>query len=253
MAGAYVVVKRTKTAGRRYQVRYWLGGRESKQYGFGTFSTRKEAEARAQVARLAIAQGKVPELALERDESVVTMREWAERYIASRKENATASTLRVMRNALGHFDDTPLGAKAPALVTREDVQAWVATVGDGRAPSTVKKYLALVQVTLDFAGRQKDNPARDRFLQLPTAEAEEIAPPVLDHVCAVLDAISPRYRLHLRLLEATGLRVGEAMMLRFEDLDVAGLALRIAPGRTKGRTKGVRSVPVPPELTPRSL
>lgn len=60
--------------------------------------------------------------------------------------------------------------------------------------------------------------------------------------------ISPRYRLPLRLLDWTGLRVGELAGLRWGDLDYRAARLRVARGRTKGGTAGRRWVPVPTGL-----
>jgi integrase len=69
---------------------------------------------------------------------------------------------------------------------------------------------------------------------------EEINPPSAAELWVLLETIVPRYRLHVRLLDATGLRVEELTLLRWGDLDLPGLRLRVAWGRTKGRTAGRR-------------
>jgi integrase len=88
------------------------------------------------------------------------------------------------------------------------------------------------------------NPARSPRLKLPHAPKTEVDPPTSIHVEALLEAISPIYRLPLRILDGTGLRVGELQALTWGDIDFRASRLRVARGRTKGRTAGGRWIPL---------
>jgi integrase len=101
---------------------------------------------------------------------------------------------------------------------------------------------------LDF-GEITPNPARSPILRLPSVASEEISPPSYAHVGALVAAISPRHRLAVRVLAETGLRSVELEALTWGDIDLAGGQLRIARGRTMGRTAGPRWVPMPENLT----
>ena len=246
MASAYVVTRKGKS-GRRYLVRYNLGrGRESAYKSGGTFLTRREAEARAAYIRAELAAMRVPRLDLEAVATDNRLAAVAARYIEGREVDASPATVKVYRQA-----EARLGALADVTteqVTTADVQEWVNAVASALAPATVRKYLDLVRATLDYAGREFDNPARSRHLRLPRQQVDEINPPPFAHVAAILRTISPRHLLPVRLMEATGLRIAETMSLTWGDLDVPGLRLRVARSRTKGNTAGQRWVPVPAGL-----
>ena len=169
------------------------------------------------------------------------LRELAEQYLATRID-ATAKTLQTYRQAFAHLG--PLGEREPASIRLADIQEWVSRMSERLAPATVRKYLDAIRQVLDFAEVQP-NPARSRRLRLPQATAVEVNPPTSDHVDALLTAISPKYRIHVRVLDWTGLRVGELQALTWGDIDWRGGRLRVARGRTKGRTAGRRWVPLP--------
>ena len=220
MASASIVRRTTRTGKRRFVVQYRLGGRDSRMRHGGSFGTLREAEARHQwIAG-----------------------ELADRYLATRID-ATENTLKTYRQAFRHLG--PLADADPKAVTLADVQEWVS--GLALAPASVRKYLDAVRQVLDFAGCEP-NPARSQRLRLPRADAEEVNPPTYAHVQAVLDTITPKYRRHVRLLDWTGLRVGELQALTCGDLDFPGHRLRVACGRTKGRTAGRRWIPLPADL-----
>ncbi|MGA0069117.1 MAG: tyrosine-type recombinase/integrase [Miltoncostaeaceae bacterium] len=111
---------------------------------------------------------------------------------------------------------------------------------------TVRKYLDVVRSTLDYAGREgSDNPARSRHLRVGKQAREEINPPTFDHVQALLQTVTPRYRLHLTVLEATGLRISELLAITWGRMDFRSGGMLVAPGATKGNTSGRRFVELP--------
>jgi integrase len=80
---------------------------------------------------------------------------------------------------------------------------------DGRRkPSSLSRYLNTLRQVLDFAGVEP-NPARDRRVKLPRIEATTVEPPTAKQVDAIIAQSPPRWKLALRTLEQTGMRVGE--------------------------------------------
>lgn len=100
MASAWIV-KRSSPTGTRYLVRYRLGGRETSQRGGGSFTTRREAEARQRFIAGELAALRVPDLTID-TAPVETVAQAGERYLATRID-ATDNTLRTYRQAFRHL------------------------------------------------------------------------------------------------------------------------------------------------------
>ena len=205
----------------------------------GSFKTLRDSEIRKQWIAGELAAGRIPNLRLELEPvPFETLRTVADRYLETRID-ATGNTLKTYRQAFAHLG--ALGDLSPNSVKLADVQLWVSSLP--LAPASVRKYLDALRQALDFA-EVEPNPARSPRLRLPRSDAEEINPPTLRHVEALLETISPRYRLAVEFLDETGLRVGELQALTWGDIDFTEQRLRVARGRTKGRTAGRRWVPL---------
>jgi integrase len=240
------ITKRASRSGPRYLVRYRVGGREAAQLYGGTFKNRREAEQRQLYIAGELAALRVPLLAMDMTPvAVETLAALTARYLATRID-ASPNTLRTYRQAMAKFG--PLAKREPGSIRAADVQEWITGLSaDGLAPATVRKYLDPLRAVLDFA-EIAPNPARSPILRLPPMAGEEINPPSYAHVEALVEAIAPRHRLAVRVLAETGLRSIELEALKWGDVDLAGGQLRIARGRTKGRTAGRRWVPLPDAL-----
>ncbi len=195
--------------------------------------------------RLQLAAGTVPDLgALAAEPLRVTVRELACQYLDTRID-ASPATLQVYRQAFAHLG--ALGGLEPGAVRVVDVQAWVISTAGVLAAATVRKYLDAVRQVLDFADIHP-NPARSRRVRLPAMPSGELNPPSTAHVAAILEFVPAKYRLQLRVLDWSGVRLGELQRLTWGDVDWREARLRIARGRTKGRTAGRRFVPLPTDL-----
>jgi integrase len=116
----------------------------------------------------------------------------------------------------------------------------------GSSRETIRKSIVALAQVFDHAGIAP-NPARDRVhVRLPREKRAELNPPTGEHVRAVHRLLSPRYRLPLLVLDATGMRLEELEALTWGDVDEARLRWRISQAVSK--TGRARWVPVPPPI-----
>ena len=160
----------------------------------------------------------------------LTVERWAERFIASRID-VDANTTKNYRTALRKAGET-FGDRDPATITVDEVAAWVAALADKHKAGTVGLYLLTFRLLLDYAGVDP-NPARDPRVKKPKQVREEPNPPSAEHVEAILAALGAKWRLLFVTVEQGALRLGEAVSLRWQDVDAANLRLRLPRSATK--------------------
>lgn len=233
MASLVITTRRTQS-GPRYIVRYRLGGRAYPIVHAGSFRTLKEARARRDFVAGEIAAGRNPADALRAAPAApaptLTVERWAERFIASRID-VDANTTKNHRTALRKAGET-FGDRDPATITVDEVAAWVAVLADRHKAGTVGLYLLTFRLLLDYAGVDP-NPARDPRVKKPKLVREEPNPPSAEHVEAILAALGAKWRLLFVTVEQGALRLGEAVSLRWQDVDAANLRLRLPRSATK--------------------
>jgi integrase len=76
-------------------------------------------------------------------------------------------------------------------------------------------------------------------VRLPRVETSLVEPPNAEQVEAILAHVPPRWRLPLRTLEQTGMRVGELCSLEWRDVDVAESRFRVRQGKTASARRWV--------------
>ena len=243
MASASITVRTTKT-GRRFVVRYRLGGRAYPVEHAGTFPTMREAKIRRDLVAGELAAGRNPRLLLDAmrqaPPAVKTFREWAEEYRASRVDlaSATRDAIQVRTATLmpliGHFD--------PTQITPTTVTGLIA--GLKLKPSSLRRYIATLAAVLDYAGVDP-NPAKDKRVKLPHEERTIVEPPSADVVASIVAQSPQKWRLALQTLAETGMRVGELHALEWRDVDTAGSRFRVRGGKTAAAR---RWVAVPEDL-----
>jgi integrase len=229
MASLAITTRQTGS-GPRYVVRYRLGGRAYPIVHGGSFKTLKAATARKNLIAGELAAGRDPALALRApvDRPQRTFRQWAEAYRTSRvdigeetRKNMSSHLLRL---------NAGFGERDPAALTRAAVQEWIAANADLK-PSSLGRYIGTLRQILDFAGIDP-NPARDGRVKLPRIEQTTVEPPSAEQVETIIGHVPTRWRLPLRVLEQTGMRVGELRDLEWRDVDVAESRFRIRQGKT---------------------
>jgi integrase len=234
MPSASITARRTKGGGRRYVVRFRLGGRAYPIQHGGAFPTMKEARARRDLIAGELANGRNPTDLLrsmvESPSKSQTVYQWRDRFLKSRHD-ADDNTIANYRSSLNGFCDHFEGRAADDLTVAE-VAEWVAELAAKHKPGTVRQKVIAVRLLLDFAGCDP-NPARDPRVKLPKHVRDEPDPPSSEHVLAILAALGKKWRLMFVTIEQGALRVGEAVSLKWGDVDAAGLRLRLPRSATK--------------------
>ena len=108
--------------------------------------------------------------------------------------------------------------------------------------ASVRKYVQTFRAVLDFAGVDP-NPAKP--VRLPREERAEVDPPSAAEVETIIATATPKWRLPLRVLAETGMRVGELHALAWADVDESGSRFRVGKGKTAAAR---RWVAVPEDL-----
>jgi integrase len=121
------------------------------------------------------------------------------------------------------------GARRLSEVTLPDVQRFADTIAaTGLAPSTVRNVMNALRALYAWAlprGMAKINPTRG--LRLPTGETprDRIAAPA--EAANLIAALAPEIQAALGLAVYGGLRLGELLALRWEDVDLEARTLRV--------------------------
>lgn len=237
MASCFIIKR-----GNKHVVRYRLGGRTWPIQHGGSFVTQKEAKTRRDLIAGEIAAGRNPDVLLRQMAAPATVRTFEavfDGFVASRVDVAAATlenyaTHRVRLVKL-------LGAKAPEAIQWNDVQDAIGSLAGELAASSLRGYLGTLRLVLDYAGVEP-NPARHRNVKLPRVAAEPVSPPSASDVAAMIANAPKKWRLAIRVLEQTGMRIGELAGIEWGDVDRANLRLRIRNGKTRAAR---RFVPVP--------
>ena len=227
-----------KRADRRYRAR-WLDpdGKERSK----TFTKRSDAERHLATVEGAKLTGNYVD-----QTSKVTVAEYARQWAATRPHRQ--STADRIASLIGkHIEGTSLGTRRLSAVRPSEVQAWVSDRAKVLAPSTVRLLVTVVRSIFSAAVQDRliaSSPATR--LSLPRSEHNRIVPLTVEQVRNLIDAMPAHCRAMVITQAGLGLRIGELMALRTEDVDFLRRTARIEFQTT---TDGKRRVP---PKTPRS-
>ncbi|RBY88795.1 site-specific integrase [Blastococcus sp. TF02A-26] len=179
--------------------------------------------------------------------SKVTVAEYARTWAEARPHRPTTARRTEMMIRL-HIEETRLGPRKLADVRPSEVQAWATDRSRVLAPTTLRQAVGLLRSVYGAA-------VLDRLvasspvvrIRLPRHERERIVPLSVDQVAALAEAMPERYRAMVLTQAGLGLRIGELLALRVQDVDFLRRTVRIEWQFTQG-SKGRRSEP----KTPRS-
>jgi integrase len=233
--GSWIVTRATGDGGKRYLVRYRLGGRESAQRYAGSFRTRAEALERRRWLDGELAAMRVPDLStLDRKPvRAPTLADAVAAYRASRIDIAEATrvnigtSLNMIAGALNAA--RPLDAFAP----QEIADAVARLHASGYKRETIRKAVTHLACVFDFA-EVEPNPVRDRLrVRLPRGEVREPEPPSAEHVEAVYRLLPSKHRLALLWLDWSGARVSSIDTTTIGDYDEPRRRVRLRGAASK--------------------
>jgi integrase len=240
-------------------------GRSRKQFA----RTIKEAELLRSKGRADVDRGEYEALSRQ------TFREYAAAWCASyqgrTERGILPETIAAYRAQLGLKEDgSPTGSGAVAFfrgmrlsaIRPQDLKRYAAHLADeGLSPSTVKRHLAPLRalfaeaveegaVRLNPCRGVRVNPRRDETTE--EEPLERVRVPTTDEYKKLIQALPLSWRLLVRFLAESGLRIGEAIALEWSDLGALRVHVerRIYKGKV-GRPKskyGIRSVPISEDL-----
>jgi integrase len=172
----------------------------------------------------------------DRDEGFVpaeklTVGQYLEEWMDERKNTVSARTWRVQESMLRNRVTAHIGDKKLCKLSGKDVRGmYRSLLADGLTPSTVSNLHAIFKQSLRDAVRDKRiraNPLED---VKPPKQSSRKEKDVLtaDEVRRLLDAASgDRFECVFYLCSLVGLRIGECLALRFENIDLERGTIRI--------------------------
>ena len=193
----------------------------------------------------------------------MTLGEAAERLLAHLTAiGRKPSTLRAYRSTFASQIKPRMGDRPIARVSREDVEALMLTLlGEGRSPKYASNCLGLLHGVFEFAirhGWATTNPCK--YVDTPKAIEPDAAIRFLEHaeIEALLDATPDtdfgRVQRVLYLAAVmTGMRQGELLALRWQDVDWSAQRVRVNRNYVRGafgtpKSHRGRSVPLADRL-----
>lgn len=247
---------------------YRRGGRYVVTFTDPTGKRRKRsaatmAEARVLKASLAtdVARGDFREL------SDVTFddyaREWVRTYQGRTGRGIRETTLEEYRKDL-EIDPIPyFGRRRLAEIEPRHIKALAKHIADrGVAPATVRTVMAPVRALFATAAEEgliRSNPCAGIRLagrRPPGEEPADVTRALTEQELArVIDETPEEWRLFVRFLAQTGLRIGEAIALLWGDLDLGTRRVKVRRRIYKGTVDvpksryGIRDVPISTQLT----
>jgi integrase len=168
-------------------------------------------------------------------------REWIPRMLPTLKPSTQSS----YRTNLRRYVLPWLGETRLRDLRKGDIQAWLSALSEsGLSRQTVKNIWSGLSSVLRTAvdwGYIKENPAHG--VRFPARQPRAaVFLPTPDQLAQVLHQLPEPSRLLLLLLVATGLRVGEAMGLRWGDIDLNRKTLTVRRDVWHGRVNSPKYV-----------
>lgn len=222
------IVRRGSGKQRRYIVRYRLGGRESRLVHAGSHRTERLAVLQRNEILADLAAGRIPRLHRQR----VFLRDSAQAWLEHLTDVSDGTMRYYTRHANALAED--LGDTETEELSYQDVNEYLARLTIG--VTSVHMRLRVLRMILDYAGLEP-NPARSKHVRAPKYEQPEIKPPPLAHVTAMLAHMTEERGDIVRVLLDTGLRVGE--FLRARPDDIQGDKLLVRSGKTANARRWV--------------
>lgn len=159
---------------------------------------------------------------------------------------------RITDNALRIHLIPALGSYAMASIRRSHVQALFKDLSERLGPGSVRNVYDVLVRVMSAAVEDRVIPVSPcKRITLPAAPDEEVTPPTVQQVEAMVREMPPYLRAAVVLLAGSGLRIGELLGLKVSDVDFKRGAIRIERQRLQSGMigppktgKSRRTVPV---------
>jgi integrase len=207
--------------------------------------TPDQARAKALREKAAICEGGDPSGARQSRRREATIAAVADRYLAEHvAAHNRASTAAEARRIVETRIKPDLGDIKITDLTRADIKAWHQAMS--ATPYEANRALAYCSRMLNLAATEwqlrEDNPCTG-IKRFPEKKRERyLADEELARIGGALAELEregaelPGFILLVRLLATTGMRLGEALALRWSDVDLAGRAIRLRDAKAGART-----------------
>src|SRR5215211_1998758 len=164
----------------------------------------------------------------DRDEGFVpadklTVGQYLEEWMDERKNTVSYRTWRVQESMLRNRVKGHIGDKRLCKLSAKDIrQMYRSLLADGLTPSTIGRIHAVLKQSIREGLREK---------RIRTSPLEDVKPPKQNHIekdvltsdqiNRLLDTVrGDRFECALYFCSLVGLRIGECLALRFEDIDL---------------------------------
>lgn len=208
-----------KGKGKRWQVKYQVDGRE--QDG-GSFDNKEVAKRKLVELESAVQRGQWVD-----PTDTTTVTELVRSHAATRmhRPRTAARITSMIRN---HLEPMPLGSRRVVAVRPSEAQAWISDRSKHLAPLTLRILVTMVRgaYTAAVHDRIVGSSPFDR-VTLPRVERERIVPLTVDQVSTLVDVIGERYKAMVVTQAGLGLRIGELLALRVQDVDFLRRTARV--------------------------
>lgn len=166
---------------------------------------------------------------------------WAEDWYALRKAPSRKVRSVLDSQVIPRWGDWQLGD-----VKAMHVQQWVNEMAQTMAPSSVRDYYGIFRRMMERAVQYEmiaKNPCIVGVDGMPTAKEGEYVFLTVEET-RVLEAVAPpRFRAMIHLAVWTGMRIGEIMALRWENVDLEGRSILICEAVKTNRAGEVIGLP----------
>jgi len=208
-----------KGKGKRWQVKYQVDGREKDG---GSFDVKDVAKRKLVELESAVQRGQWVD---PTDQTTVTELVRAHAATRMHKPRTAARIDSMIRN---HLEPTPLGSRRAGAVRPSEAQAWITDRAKHLAPLTLRILVTMVRGAYTAAVHDRIV-ASSPFARvtLPRVERDRIVPLTVDQIAALVDAIADRYKAMVITQAGLGLRIGELLALRVQDVDFLRRTVRV--------------------------
>lgn len=201
------------------------------------------------------------------DKDVPTFKDYAEMWLDTyKKERVKATTLGGYMTILESHLYPAFGDDKITAITTKSIQEMLNGKSE-KSRKTLQEIMILFRAILDSALRDgiiSNNPADDKRITIPSTKKTTRNALTVDDIKSIISSIESLPNLDDRRYQAllifTGMRRGEVLALRWDDIDFANNVIRVSRNVTYprggndphvGTTKtesGVREIPIIPQL-----